>query len=321
MLPIDSLVSNVEATLTFTLASKLVDITISLQQQQQQGVASSTSAAGTWILGAICLMVLSITSTWQQDRDQVDNNNSSLAAAQDLVSMLNQTLVLAFSRIVLLQVVHNTTLFSFVCVAPNFLFFVTFLQIRISTASSTSPLLEYIRRFLEITFVVVVLYAIIKVLPKDPTPPAVGQETAASVASKQIGTLMINMQRTFAETVANIITDPEIRRLIVLWGACILPSIAGVIGRFRSSSYFTGVAVVVPAASKDEEEEELESEKKSEEEEALLWIAGLGMAWVNTAIGFLLPTSSPARTSSTVLWMQVRSVLCYYYHCHFFCFF
>lgn len=106
---LDSLVSNVEATLTFTLASKLVDMTISLQQQQQDSSSSSSSA--TWILGAICLIAASITSTWKHDGssssgydDEDDGaSSSSSAAAQDLVSMLNQTLVLAFSRIVLLQ--------------------------------------------------------------------------------------------------------------------------------------------------------------------------------------------------------------------------
>lgn len=38
-------------------------------------------------------------------------------------------------------------------------------------------------------------------------------------------------QRTFAETVASIIMDPELRRLIVFWGICILPSISRILGR------------------------------------------------------------------------------------------
>lgn len=180
------------------------------------------------------------------------------------------------------------------------------LQIRVSTATSSSPLLECLRRFLEITFIVVILYAVVKILPSSSSsssPSSSAQATAASMASRQLSTLMINMQRTFAETVASIIVDPEIRKLIVLWGVCILPTIAGVIGRFRSSSYFTGTTAATNKADDDDDDKEGDGGEE-EEEEALLWIAGLGMAWVNTAIGFILPTSPSARTSAAVLWMQ-----------------
>ena len=122
---LNSLVSNVEATLTFTLASKLVDMTLSLQQQQEN--SSSTSSAA-WILGAICLMVLSISSAWEKgqgdhDDSTGDEDSDQLAAAaatRDLVSMLNQTLVLAFSRIVLLQVRND--LFTFCLQWTNYLY-------------------------------------------------------------------------------------------------------------------------------------------------------------------------------------------------------
>lgn len=130
------------------------------------------------------------------------------------------------------------------------------MQIRISTANASSPLVEYLRRFLEITFVVVALYAIVKILPtlaRSPSPSGSSSGSAAaasSIASRQLGTLMINMQRTFAETVAGLITDPEIRRLIVLWGACIMPSISRynsskLIGRAFFDHVFTYVHVCV----------------------------------------------------------------------------
>lgn len=83
----DSLISNVEATLTFTLASKLVDMIT---------VANKGSSI-TWILGAVCLMVLSIVSS-------AASSASSSSSSLDLAAMLNQILVLAFSRIVLMQV-------------------------------------------------------------------------------------------------------------------------------------------------------------------------------------------------------------------------
>jgi hypothetical protein len=87
--------------------------------------------------------------------------------------------------------------------------------------------------------VVVLLYSAVKVIPIIRGTSGRGNldtggdcDDAGSVASSQISTLMINMQRTFAETVAGIIVDPEIRRLIVLWGLCILPSISRILGRY-----------------------------------------------------------------------------------------
>lgn len=101
---LNSIIANVEATLTFTLASKLVDMTLSLQQQQSGSSTSNASNTNaTWILGALCLMVLSISSTWKSSSSD-DQEADVSAAQQDLISMLNQTLVLAFSRIVLMQV-------------------------------------------------------------------------------------------------------------------------------------------------------------------------------------------------------------------------
>lgn len=81
-------------------------------------------------------------------------------------------------------------------------------------------------------FVVVVLYAIVKFIPVLGNK-RVGTSSfdMGSIASRQLSTLMVNMQRTFAETVTGIVADPELRRLIVLWGVCILPSISKVLGR------------------------------------------------------------------------------------------
>lgn len=70
-------------------------------------------------------------------------------------------------------------------------------QVRISTATSTSPVFEYLRRFLEITFVVVVLYAIVKVIPTLRSASSAGGgggTDMSSIASRQLSTLMINMQ-------------------------------------------------------------------------------------------------------------------------------
>ena len=43
--------------------------------------------------------------------------------------------------------------------------------------------------------------------------------------------LLISYHFLGAETIAGVIVDPEIRRLVVLWGICILPSISRILGR------------------------------------------------------------------------------------------
>lgn len=102
------------------------------------------------------------------------------------------------------------------------------MQIRINAVTASSPLFEYVRRFLEIAFIVVILSACVKLMSST--------TLAAVTAVQQMSTLMVNMQRIFAETVAGIITDPEIKKLIVLWGLCILPSISSTIGEFKKLS-------------------------------------------------------------------------------------
>ena len=75
-----------------------------------------------------------------------------------------------------------------------------------------------------------------------------------------------------------------------------------VIGRFRSSSYFTGK---LSSSNSNDPTEDDDEEINQAEDEAIMWIAGLGMAWVNTAIGFILPNTASAMGSASVLWMQV----------------
>lgn len=93
----NSLAANVEATLTFSLASRLVDMLLALQMSSSSSSASSYSIA--WMLAAMCLMILSFTSS----ASKALQGDTATSAAQDLISMLNQTLVLAFSRVVMMQ--------------------------------------------------------------------------------------------------------------------------------------------------------------------------------------------------------------------------
>lgn len=72
----NSAVANVEAAMTFTLATKFVDGMLALEQKP-------------WVLGSMCLIVLSVVKSSKQGR------------------MGSQILMLAFSRLLLLQVCEN----------------------------------------------------------------------------------------------------------------------------------------------------------------------------------------------------------------------
>jgi hypothetical protein len=191
-------IANVEASLAFTLANKLVDGMLSMDQRP-------------WILAVMCLVFLSLIKTAA----------SSFLGRNAFADMGNQVLILSLSRLVLLQASFHEYLDDCMKHSSDI---PKWLQIRFSAASASSPLFEYIRRFLEIAFVVVVLSAIAKLL------------TTSQAIQQQLGTLMVNMQRIFAETVAAIVTDPQIKMLIVLWGLCILPSISKKIGEFKTAS-------------------------------------------------------------------------------------
>ena len=92
------------------------------------------------------------------------------------------------------------------------------------------------------------------------------------------------------------------------------------IGRFRSSSYFTGKASSSASSTPDQpltrqddgDDNDQEESNNEVGDEAILWIAGLGMAWVNTAIGFILPNTASAMGSASVLWMQVRLMILHF---------
>lgn len=86
---------------------------------------------------------------------------------------------------------------------------------------------------------VVILSVVLKILSSN-SAVAVDVLSSSGETQKHIGTLMMNMQRIFAETVANVVSDPEIRRLIVLWGLCSLPSISRVVGEYKKSSSSSG---------------------------------------------------------------------------------
>lgn len=162
-------IQNIEASLAYTLASKLVDSMLSLEQQP-------------WILGAMCLIVYSV---------MVPTSNNP----QGFANTASQILVLSLSKLLLLQLNFNV---------PG------------------TGLLYYIQKFLQTAFIVVMMSVCIKMLLKLRSP-------ASSVAEKQFSTLVINMQRIFADTVASLVAEPDTRRLVVLYGICILPSIARII--------------------------------------------------------------------------------------------
>lgn len=78
----NSVVANVEASMTFTLASKLVDAMLALEQQA-------------WILGAMCLIVILFLK----------------GSSNEFAQMGSQILVLSFGRLLLLQVGNPSSSF------------------------------------------------------------------------------------------------------------------------------------------------------------------------------------------------------------------
>lgn len=75
---------------------------------QQSSPSPSYNAA--WMLAAMCLMILSVTYSLSPPSAMQGKDIPSYSAAQDLATMLNQTLVLAFSRVIMMQVIRSECL-------------------------------------------------------------------------------------------------------------------------------------------------------------------------------------------------------------------
>jgi hypothetical protein len=212
------------------------------------------------------------------------------------------------------------------------------------SSSVASVVFDYVQKILEIMFIATVLSCILAVaLPRlraatgcgaaqgsssssSSVLPQISSMFSGSIANRQLNSLMVNMQRTFAETVSSVVVDIQARKLIVLLGLCMLPTIAkAVMGGSDSDSsnvdirsiesFFLSTSSMLKKKSKAESKSRVYANLLYK-----LWIAGLSMAWMNTALGFILPSSGgsvaipgvPAgfKPSLTFTWLRVVSTVC-----------
>lgn len=109
----------------------------------------------------------------------------------------------------------------------------------------------YAQRILEILFIGILLSCCLTTfLPMASKKRPGGGASATATASallqdnvqagllmgRQIDSIVVNMQRTFADTAASIIPDDQSRKMVVLLGMCILPSIAGLVAKDQLES-------------------------------------------------------------------------------------
>jgi hypothetical protein len=164
--------------------------------------------------------------------------------------------------------------------------------------STDASVFDYAQMLVELMFIVTVLSSIlVAVLPFFLSEGMF----SGSLANSQLNSLMVNMQRTFADTVTSFVTDVQTRKLIVLLGLCMLPSISSAVSGSQQKVFAT-IKSLFLAPSKKRDSSSLYASFI-----AKLWIAGLSMAWMNTALGFILPQSS---SSSLSVWMRVVSTAC-----------
>jgi hypothetical protein len=110
-----------------------------------------------------------------------------------------------------------------------------------NNVSVQAAVFDYSQRVIQIMFVVISLSCVMGLIIPILTSLGMGFTNSkagtllkssvfsGSLAQRQLNSLMVNMQRTFAETVSSFIPDIQTRKLIVLLGLCMLPSIASVI--------------------------------------------------------------------------------------------
>lgn len=211
--------------------------------------------------------------------------------------------------------------------------------------SAGQALFLYTQRVLEILFIGIMLScSLTTFLPMANRQRPGGGASAAATASmilhddvqagklmgRQIDSIVVNMQRTFADTISSIIPDDQVRRMVVLLGLCILPSIAGLVSKdqFESSdiksveSFFFMFGDSAAAIRRKRRRGGLLTTKTEEgwhkfsKVLAKIAIMGLSTAWINTALGFILPPQQQQQYNnsqgprSMETWISLVSTMC-----------
>lgn len=109
-------------------------------------------------------------------------------------------------------------------------------QINFAPVAASEPLFNYVRRFLEICFIVAMLFAFIKIFSSSFMEGNQKKMVAFKWLASQNQQLVTNMQRVFADTVSSTISDPGIKSVVSFFGICILPSISDAISTYRKEA-------------------------------------------------------------------------------------
>lgn len=348
---IDSVASNVESTLAFTLSVKIVELIANMQSSAAKGSGfavlmfngSSSSASAvtagkydtiimlcTGILLFVSLSGISSPSSASAKKHRASKKSHHAAVApsgllpaavrKDMKDIASHVLLLAFSRMAMQQIRLKTLMLD-------------------PSASVESTVFNYAQRILEIMFVVTILSCVLTIvfpmMMMLPSSSAAGKTNGGSsssvfsgaLANRQLNSLMVNMQRTFAETVASFVNDAQTRKMIVLLGLCMLPSISSVVSGgaqqkvvdIRSIESFFLASMSQSSSARKRRGRKEGTDQAGEAGGGRshvyanflvkLWTAGLSMAWMNTTLGFILPSSGGA-SSALGMWMRVVSTIC-----------
>jgi hypothetical protein len=247
---IDSVASNVESTLAFNLSVQLVDILSGLKG----GKLLLSNPLDSTIFLCVGILFISaapsflfrgdypMPSSARDPNISVRGLSSSVrdlfrslvAVTADTMALVGHVLVLSFSRIAMQQVRLSR------------------FDVHPKTAVPVAVFM-YSQRIAEIMFVGIALSCCLTtILPGMDRlfVPGGSQRTgmdairksqvpseSASLLGKQVKSLVVNMQRTFAETVTTVIPDSQTRKMIILLGLCMLPSIARSTSLVQTSPY------------------------------------------------------------------------------------
>ena len=118
------------------------------------------------------------------------------------------------------------------------------------------------------------------------------------------------VQRTFADTIATVIPDTQTRRMVVLLGMCMLPSIAGAVSGSSASSSLESIGSFFLLQNPKQRTSKGQWHAYAKVL-VKIWITGLSTAWINMALGFIIPqSSSDSRMDALDACISLVSTIC-----------
>ena len=360
---LESVAQNIESALAYTIADKVVGIIKqmalpalppSTDSKQWQGQQASPQGQSTLMLCTLLLLLFTasefapvpsllakVRNTGTRNSAHERNNHvkckdkrDAETASTDVLSMLSHIGLLAMSKIAMQQV--DVSGFE---IDP--------------LSSGNSAAFRYVRAVSEIMFLGISASCILVAAtfymgigisdlvhaqgPKKPAAASMHSNSLQSDSSSfpstflgsQVDSLMVNLQRTFAEAIGNLIPDSEARRMMVFLGMCMLPATASVqhMGTLASEgdnlSKLENFFLVFEQKRRSRNSRLQSKSLDGSLSPSLLWrtyaglitkiwVTGISMAWINTTLGFILPpkpsSSSRQQTAFSVTINLVASV-------------